>query len=1089
MSAKDRKSHLTTGLHGLWMFSVVVVGVLAFVWLTAWLSRGEVADTPPKIDKQVAETYRKLRTPQFNPDKTYSLYLDQDVKPTGQSPILEELVKAGELPPLAERMPEKPVVLDTIDSIGKYGGTWLRLAIAPDDVGAVIPFRMSGPYLARWSPLGYPIEPHIAESITPSNEDRLWTIKLRKGIRWSDGAPYNADDIMYWWNDEVNNPEVSSNPPSWMVNAGKTGRVVQLDKYTVRFEFDDPYPNFLEVIAGQTAMTDTPKHYLTQYHPDPTIGDEQVIRDMMRRYKLPSRSSVYSYVKVWNNPEYPHLWPWVYRTYTSNPPYVFVRNPYYFAVDKQGNQLPYIDQLQFDVLDGKQLALRATKGGVSMQGRHIRFSDYTELMSRKDKEGYRVLHWYPATRSAFVINPNLNRRVDPNDPSTKWKAKLLSDKRFRQALSLAINRKPIIQAEQAGIGEPSQVAPGPQSRFDYPPLSTAFTQYDPKRANQLLDELGLNKRDEEGMRTFPDGTRMSFYLDFTQFTGAGPGQFIVDDWADVGVRTTVRERARPLFYTEKDSMDFDFNVWSGESDLVPMLSPRYFIPFNTESFYAVGWGRWYMNGGFYNSPQSKTIRGSIPVPKDSPMYRAIADYEKAIHTPDPAEQKTYMDRMFQIAADNVWSISIATAPPVPFIVNNHMHNVPPVALYGWAFTTPSNAGIETYYFDQDNNSPGSIAEIKHAIEHVTPRPDANGGSWIGFLVKMLLLGIVVLILVLVGWKHPFVWRRLLIMIPTLLIISVITFTIIQLPPGDYLTTRIMLLQESGDEANLRAIDDLKEVFHYEEPSWKLYLRWMGFYWFTSFEPSDSGLLQGNLGRSMETMAPINQVVGDRLLLTMAISIGTILLTWAIALPIGIYSAVRQYSISDYILTVLGFLGMCTPAFLLALVLMVYSGKVGLFSDQFAAQPEWDWPKFLDLLKHIWIPIVVLGVGGTAGMIRIMRANLLDELQKPYVTTARAKGVRPLKLLIKYPVRLALNPFVSGIGYLFPQIVSGGAIVAMVLALPTVGPLLLSALFNEDMYLAGSMLMVLSLLGVFGTLVSDLLLLWLDPRIRFQGGTR
>jgi ABC-type dipeptide/oligopeptide/nickel transport system permease component len=181
--------------------------------------------------------------------------------------------------------------------------------------------------------------------------------------------------------------------------------------------------------------------------------------------------------------------------------------------------------------------------------------------------------------------------------------------------------------------------------------------------------------------------------------------------------------------------------------------------------------------------------------------------------------------------------------------------------------------------------------------------------------------------------------------------------------------------------------------------------------------------------------------------------------------------------------------MCVPAFLLALILMAVSGISGLFSAQFAAQPEWNWPKVLDMLKHIWIPVVVLGVGGTAGMIRVMRANLLDELKKPYVVTARAKGVRPMKLLLKYPVRLALNPFVSGIGGLFPALVSQGAIVSIVLSLPMVGPMLLSALFSQDMYLAASMLMVLSLLGVFGTLVSDLLLLWLDPRIRFKGGNR
>jgi ABC-type dipeptide/oligopeptide/nickel transport system permease component len=332
-------------------------------------------------------------------------------------------------------------------------------------------------------------------------------------------------------------------------------------------------------------------------------------------------------------------------------------------------------------------------------------------------------------------------------------------------------------------------------------------------------------------------------------------------------------------------------------------------------------------------------------------------------------------------------------------------------------------------------------------------------------------------------------RRLLIMIPTLLIVSVAVFAIIQLPPGDFLTAKIIQLQESGDAVDMSQIEDLRQIYHFDEPQWKQYVRWMGFNWFLTFNPRDTGLLQGNLGRSMETNTPVNNLLGDTILLTVLLSLGTIIFTWLIALPIGVYSAVRQYSWSDYVLTLVGFVGMCIPAFLLALVLMAASGVSGLFSPRYATQPEWDVGKAIDLMKHLWVPIIVLGIGGTAGMIRVMRANLLDELKKPYVVTAMAKGVRPLKLLIKYPLRMALNPFVSGLGALFPQLVSGGAIVAVVLALPTVGPMLLAALLNEDMYLAGSMLMVLSILGVLGTLVSDLLLLWLDPRIRFEGGSR
>jgi ABC-type dipeptide/oligopeptide/nickel transport system permease component len=333
------------------------------------------------------------------------------------------------------------------------------------------------------------------------------------------------------------------------------------------------------------------------------------------------------------------------------------------------------------------------------------------------------------------------------------------------------------------------------------------------------------------------------------------------------------------------------------------------------------------------------------------------------------------------------------------------------------------------------------------------------------------------------------------MVPTLIIISIISFIIIELPPGDAITSKIMTLEEDGGQVDPRQIEEIKDLFRTEEPAWKRYTWWVGLDWFFSFEGRDEGLLQGNMGRSMIDLQPVNRKVGDRLLFTFLISLGTILFTWAIAFPIGIYSAVRQYSLFDYIFTVVGFIGMCIPGFLLALLLMFASESwlglnvSGLFSPEYAVQTGWSTGKVLDLLSHLWLPILVQGISGTGGMIRVMRANLLDELKKPYVTTARAKGVRPLKLLFKYPVRIALNPFISGIGGLFPALISGGAIVAIVMSLPTIGPMQLDAVMCQDMYLAGSMLMVLSLLSVLGTLFSDIMLLILDPRIRITGGAK
>jgi ABC-type dipeptide/oligopeptide/nickel transport system permease component/ABC-type transport system substrate-binding protein len=1093
-------------------FALAAMGLWALLLLLGWMSRPPVDRLPPDYSPEALAEIELDRDVSFDPNDPAQLpvlHVDVDHSegpsaawwPKGESPILTELVEDGFLPPVEQRIGPEPIVMRGVDGIGKYGGTWHRIANDEGDVG-VITWRMSYSALVRFSPLGYPIKNHLAKSVTGLNDNREFIIELRRGIRWSDGHPFTADDILYWWEYEELNPVVGAGiAPRWMRTGGESGRIEKIDDYTIRIVFVHPHGQFLEQLASSShSMVRAPKHYLSQYHPD--LGDPEFIRQEMAAYQLPSPRALYSYMTHFQNPDHPRLWPWIYRGYRSNPPQIFVRNPYYYVVDEQGNQLPYIDRLQFAVRDDRMLPMSFARGQASMQGRHVRFENYTVLMSQRDQFGMRILHWYPATRQTWVINPNLTRRVDPAKPDTEWKAKLLADKRFRQALSLAINREAIIAAEYNNQVRPSQVTPGEQSPFHSEKLANAFIEFDPERANALLDELGLDQRDIEGMRAFPDGESMTFYLDFTGFTGMGPGQFVVDDWMAVGVRVILRDQSRTLFYTRKDSADFDFNVWSSESDMFPLLEPRYFVPHNTEAFYATRWGRWYMNGGMYGDPRVEELRNAEPPPRDHPMYRVFELYEQALVATELEEQVELFREITDIAAENVWTIGISESPPQIIVASADMRNIPSNAIMGARPMTPGNAGIETYYYENPFDSPGAFIESREQIRQSLPRPrvggavqaagagPAAGSGLVTRVIQITVAGIALCLVGLLSLRHPFVLRRLFLMVPTLLIISIVVFTIIQLPPGDFLTSRLIQLQETGDESALRQVEELKQLFHYEEPAWRQYLRWMGLRWFYTFDAADAGLLQGNMGRSMETSQPVNQVVGDRIMLTVLISLGTILFTWALAIPIGVYSAVRQYSGTDYLLTLLGFVGMSVPGFLLALVLAALAGiGLGLFSPEYAAQPEWDWPKVVDLMKHIWVPIVVLGVGGTAGMIRIMRANLLDELRKPYVTTARAKGVRPLKLLFKYPVRVALNPFVSGIGHLFPQIVSGGAIVAMVLALPTVGPLLLSALFSQDMYLAGSMLMVLSLLGVFGTLVSDLLLLWLDPRIRYEGGAR
>jgi peptide/nickel transport system permease protein len=314
---------------------------------------------------------------------------------------------------------------------------------------------------------------------------------------------------------------------------------------------------------------------------------------------------------------------------------------------------------------------------------------------------------------------------------------------------------------------------------------------------------------------------------------------------------------------------------------------------------------------------------------------------------------------------------------------------------------------------------------------------------------------------------------------TCIFISVLTFIIIRLPPGDFVDAYIASLAASGSTVSLEQAEAMRRDYGLDRPLPVQYLQWMG------------RVLDGDFGVSMVWRRPVAEVIGDRLWLTMLVSLAALFLTWAIALPIGIYSAVRQYSIADYIFTTLGFIGLAVPNFLLALILMYVGFRYlglnvgGLFSAEYVQAP-WSWARAWDLATHLPLPASVLALAGTAQLIRIMRANLLDELRKPYVVTARAKGLSEARAVLKYPVRAALNPFASSIAYLFPYLVSGSIIVSLVLGLPTVGPLLLQALVAQDMFLAGAIVLLLGIMTVIGTLVSDLLLIWIDPRIRLGG---
>jgi peptide/nickel transport system permease protein len=322
-------------------------------------------------------------------------------------------------------------------------------------------------------------------------------------------------------------------------------------------------------------------------------------------------------------------------------------------------------------------------------------------------------------------------------------------------------------------------------------------------------------------------------------------------------------------------------------------------------------------------------------------------------------------------------------------------------------------------------------------------------------------------------------HRLLLLPVLLLVFSLMVFGLVQAPPGDFLTSYISMLAASGSSVDQAQVEALKHQFGLDQPFLVQYVRWM------------QNLLRGDLGLSLEYQRPNVELIGEYLLLTILLALFSFVFTWLMAVPAGIYSATHPRSWLDYVLTVINYVGVATPNFMLALILMwgAFSwfgiSVTGLFSPDYVQAP-WSVARFIDLLKHMWVPMVVLGIAGTARLTRIMRANLLDELNKPYVVTARAKGLSEWRLVLKYPVRVAINPLVSTIGWYLPQLFSGSLIVATVMNLPNIGPLLLRSLVSQDMYLAGGILMIYAFLTVVGTLISDVLLAWVDPRIRMEG---
>lgn len=598
----------------------------------------------------------------------------------GESPRLTKLVESGKLPPVGARLPENPLVITPPEQAGPYGGDWTRFGISPGDISQ-FRHRIAYEAMLRWDPLGRQLWPNLAWQWEVTEEGKVFTFHLRRGVRWSDGQPFSADDIIFWYEDVLLNKKLTPGiGPTWK-RGGKRVLVEKLDKYTVRFTFAQPHGRFLQLMAGEPGynILSYPAHYLKKFHPNYRPKEELEAAAQKAGYDF--WYQIFQNECSWRNKNLPTLWAWTLKNPPPSRPVIFERNPYYWKVDHKGNQLPYLDRVTFEIYDLETINLKAINGEVGMQGRHLHFHNYQLFMSNQKKGGYRVLRWLDGGTGNLVLCPNLNHK-------DKVLAKIFADLRFRQALSLAINRAEINEVLYLGLGTPRQISPPAFSPFYDPAAESAFLKYDPAEADRLLDEMGLGKRSKLGYRLRPDGQVLAIQLETSSnVQGARSLQMIAEYLQAIGIKAELKLMARQLFKARMKALIHDIGVWKGAGQLNPVVDPRYFIPYSKASIHAIKYSQWF---------RSRGRKGPQPPPG---MVKAIQLYRQIEETSDPAQQERLVREIVDLNSQNLWVIGTIGDVPQIFVVADTFRNVPKTAVASWVVRTPGNTAPECYALD------------------------------------------------------------------------------------------------------------------------------------------------------------------------------------------------------------------------------------------------------------------------------------------------------------------------------------------------------------------------------------------------------
>lgn len=606
-----------------------------------------------------------------------------------QAPMLDE----RDLPPVADRLPAIPEVADSVDGIGRYGGEIRRVLSGAGDYNSILRF-ISPQGLTRWERDWSTVIPNVAESWEVNEDATEYTFRLREGMRWSDGDPFDAGDIMFFAEDLMLNDEFYPSPPARFVVEGEPAQVERIDDLTVRFTFAAPYAMFLQELASPLAQEPVlwASHYCGQFHParnpdvDTIIAETPGAEDWPSLFRL--KCGEPESPNRWANPDRPTLDPWVMteEAFSAGATRsVMERNPYFWQVDSDGNQLPYVDRVILNVAqDPEALLLEAVAGNIDMQRRRIdNLANLPVLSAAKERAGIEFYTVVSARSSDMVLYPNLTH-ADPEMRAA------LTDRRVREALSLGIDRDELIDIVWQGRGEPWQIGPKREHALFNEQLSTQFLDYDPDRANALLDEAGLTERDAQGFRLLPDGERFAFDMAYPGVDVPLYGdalEIIKDQWAEIGVDLNATSVERSIYFSRGEANEHDIMVWGGEGGLDPTLSPRDVLATHPQgSWYAIPWVRHYLSGGTEGEAPSES------------MAKRLALYDEFRRTGDPTRQDEIFAEILQEAADAFEVFGIVSSPDVFGIRKANLMGVPASMPGSWVYPDPGPSLPQTYWY-------------------------------------------------------------------------------------------------------------------------------------------------------------------------------------------------------------------------------------------------------------------------------------------------------------------------------------------------------------------------------------------------------